>query len=254
MRRWTALVLAGSRPGGDPFARMHSVPAKGLIPVGGMPMIERPVRALLASPHVAEVRILTQTVPPFERALRPHDRLRFDHSDATIAETLTRILAGPQDAFPFLVTTADHALLTTAMIDQFCGKADRADLAIGVVERRDFEERFPGNRRTWIGVKGGAYTGTNLFALGSPRAARAIDLWREVEQDRKKGWKMLAAFGLPGLLGLLRLKDIHGVLASIGRKIGLDISAVQLSDPLAGIDVDKAEDLALAERIIRERA
>ena len=43
----TAVVLAGSRPGGDPFAQNFGTDLKALIPVGGKPMIQRPVEALL---------------------------------------------------------------------------------------------------------------------------------------------------------------------------------------------------------------
>ena len=43
---WTALVLAGSRPGVDPFAAAHGTNLKALIPVGGVPLVARPVAAL----------------------------------------------------------------------------------------------------------------------------------------------------------------------------------------------------------------
>ena len=55
--------------------------------------------------------------------------------------------------------------------------------------------RLPTSRRTWIKLKGGAYSGANLFLLASPKVAPAIALWRGVEQDRKKGWRLLLAMG-----------------------------------------------------------
>lgn len=93
-----------------------------------------------------------------------------------------------------------------------------------------------------------------MFALGSPKAARAVALWREVEQDRKKGWTLLAALGLPGLLGLARLRSLDQVLEAMGKRLGLTIRAVELSNPLAAVDVDKPADLALVEAIIGGRA
>ena len=44
----TAILLAGSRPGVDPLAERAGVAAKALVPIGGQPMIDRPLRALLA--------------------------------------------------------------------------------------------------------------------------------------------------------------------------------------------------------------
>lgn len=254
MTGWHALVLAGVRPGGDPFADAHDVPAKALIPVGGEPMVRRPVRALLASEGVASLTILTQRPDLIQPALDEDPRLAFASSGATIAATLDALLADPATRFPLLVTTADHALLTPAMIAQFTAEAAGADLAIGLVERGPLMARLPDTKRTWIALKGGAYSGANLFAFGSPKAARAVALWREVEQDRKKGWKLLAALGLPGLLGILRLRTLTQTLDAMGRKLGLTIRAVEMTDPIAAVDVDKPADLALAERLLKERA
>ena len=251
---FTALLLAGVRPGGDPFAESHGVPAKALILVVGEPMIARPVRALLASPEVGAVRILTQRPDLLESAVPVDPRLSFRESGATIAATLQDILADPATTYPLLVTTADHALLTPAMIADFCIKAAGADFALGVVERGVLMARLPNTRRTWIALKGGAYSGANLFAFGSRDAASAVALWRSVEQDRKKGWKLLAALGMPGMLGLLRLRGIDEVVAAIGRRLGLNARAVIMSDPVAAVDVDKPADLALAEAILRGKA
>ena len=249
--RWTALLLAGSRPGGDPFALANGVALKPLIPVGGEAMLRRPLRALLAAPEIAAVRVLTQSPGEIAAALDPDPRVTIAPSGATIAATMDAILADPATRFPLLVTTADHALLDPAMIAEFCRAATGADLAIAVVERRALAARLPHSQRTWLPFRGGAYSGANLFAFASPRAARAVALWRSVEQDRKKGWRMLLGFGPALLLGAgLRLRTLDQSLAAIGRKLDLGLRAVVMTDPLAAVDVDKPADLALVERII----
>lgn len=255
MSRWTALLLAGSRPGGDPFAASHGVQAKALIPIAGEAMIRRPVRALLASPSIAAVRVLGQQPQTLGEALDPDPRLSVEPSRSTIAETLEAICADPATRWPLLVTTADHALLDAGMIADFTDRAAGADLAVAVVERRSLLARLPSSRRTWIGLRGGAFSGANLFALGSPAAARAIALWRSVEQDRKKGWRLLGAAGPLLLLGaLLRLRTLDQVMAALGRRLGLELRAVEMRDPLAAVDVDKPHDHALVEAIIAGRA
>ena len=228
--------------------------AKALIPVAGEAMIARPVRALLGNARIDRVRVLAQDGTLLTPALPKDARLTVEPSGATIAATLEAILADPATVYPLLVTTADHALLDGAMIDDFCGRADGADVAIGLVERRPLMERLPQTRRTWIGFRGGAYSGANLFALGSPKAARAVTLWRSVEQDRKKGWKLLTALGVPGLLGLMRLRTLDQTLESMGRKLGLGLRAVQMTNPLAAVDVDKPADLVLVEAILMGKA
>ena len=248
------MLLAGSRPGGDPFAEANGVKAKALIPVAGEPMIARPVRALLGNDNIDRVRVLAQDGASLSPALPIDARLTIEPSGATIAATLEAILANPATVYPLLVTTADHALLDGAMIDDFCTRAAGADVAIGLVERRALMAQLPQTKRTWIGFRDGAYSGANLFALGSPKAARAVGLWRGVEQDRKKGWKLLTALGFPGLLGLMRLRTLDQTLAAMGRKLGLTLRAVQMTNPLAAVDVDKPADLMLVEAILMGQA
>ena len=252
---WTAVVLAGSRPGGDPFARANGVELKPLIPVAGEAMVRRPVRALLAAPGVGRVVVLTQEIDAIRAALELDPRVSVERSGTTIAATIECLLADPATAFPLLVTTADHALLTAATVAEFLRMAAGADLAIGLVERRALMARLPETKRTWIGFRGGAFSGANLFGFGSREATRAVALWREVEQDRKKGWRMLLAFGPALLLGAgLRVRTIEQSLAAVGRRLGLNIHCIELSDPLAAVDVDKPSDLALVEAIISGNA
>lgn len=252
---WTALVLAGSRPGTDPFAARYGTDLKALIPIGGVPMVVRPVAALLQAPAIDRVRVLTQQQERIGEALPNDDRLSIEPSGATIAATLDSILSDPATRYPLLVTTADHALLDPAMIADFCAKAEGADVAIGLVERRALIARLPATQRTWLRFRGGAYSGANLFAFGSAKAAKAVALWRSVEQDRKKGWRMIAALGPAAMLGaVLRLRTLDQTLASVGQRLGISIRKVELDNPIAAVDVDKEADHALVTAIIEGRA
>ena len=255
MTGWTAVVLAGSRPGTDAFAQSHGTDLKALIPVGGEAMVRWPVAALLASSRIAEVRVLAQQPERIAAVLRANPKLTVDHSRSTIAASLEAICNDPTIGWPVLVTTADHALLDAAMIDDFCSRADGADIAVAVVERRALLQRLPPSRRTWIKLKGGAYSGANLFLLSSSKVVPAIALWRGVEQDRKKGLRLLLAMGPMLFLGaVLRTLTLDEAARRIGRKLGLDIRAVVMANPLAAVDVDKPDDHALVEALLKERA
>jgi GTP:adenosylcobinamide-phosphate guanylyltransferase len=255
MTGWTALLLAGSRPGKDAFAEGYGVDLKALIPISGVPMVARPVEALLQSPEIGRIRVLTQQPERIASALPIDPSLSIEPSDGTIAATLDTILADPATEYPLLVTTADHALLDEAVIADFCLHANGADLAIGVVEQRPLMARLPQTRRTWLRFRGGAYSGANLFALGSAKAAKAVALWKSVEQDRKKGWRMIAALGPAVLIGaVLRLRTLDQTLASVGRRLGLEIRKVELDNPLAAVDVDKPADHELVTAILEGRA
>jgi MobA-like NTP transferase protein len=227
---WTAVVLAGSRPGPDAFAAQHGTDLKALIPIGGMPMVRRPVEALLASERVSRVRVLAQQPERIAAVLPADPRLSVEASGATIAATLEAMCFDPAVEWPLLVTTADHALLDKSMVEEF-------------------------GSRTWIRFRGGAYSGANLFALGSPKVLPALELWRSVEQDRKKVLSLLWGIGPLTFLGaVLRLRTLDQTLRRIGRKLGIDIRAVELANPLAAVDVDKPADHVLVETILEGRA
>lgn len=252
---YTAIVLAGSRPGRDAFAEQFGTDMKALIPVGGEPMVRRPVRALLGSANVRQVLVLGQTPDRIAEAIPADQRLAFLESLGTIAETMHRLLDDETVGWPLLVTTADHALLDVATVAEFVAGAEGADLAVGVVERDVVMGRFPGTERTWLKFRGGAYTGANLFVLRSAAVRPAIELWRSVEQDRKKAWRVIALLGpLVLILAALRLVSLNQVMSRLGKKLGLAVKAVQLSSPLAGVDVDKPADHMLVEAILAGKA
>ena len=255
MKQVTAVVLAGSRPGGDSFAQAYGAELKALIPIGGMPMVRRPVEALLASEHVGRIRVLAQQPDRIRNAVPADPRVMVEQSGETIAATLEAFCFDPDMQWPMLVTTADHALLTPEMIADFLARADGADIAIGVVSRDALLKRLPQTQRTWLKFRGGAYSGANLFLLGGPRIRSTLERWRSSEQNRKKGWRLFSAMGPLLLVGaLLRLVSLAGAARRLGRKLGLDVRPVLMANPLAAVDVDKPADHALVEALLAGRA
>jgi GTP:adenosylcobinamide-phosphate guanylyltransferase len=253
--RWTVLLLAGSRPGGDPLTQSLRVDYKPLLPIAGEPMVLRPVRALLAAGQVGTIRVLTQQVERLRSALPDNERVVVEPSDETIAAALQRICADPATIFPLLVTTADHALLTPQIVEEFIAGSADCDVAIGFVSRSTMLTRFPAAQRTWLRFGRERYSGANLFALRTRAALVGVERWRAVEQDRKKGWRVLLQMGLPLFLGaLLRVRDLDQSARGLSRSLGITIKGVVLSDPTAAIDVDKPADYTLVNAILAGRA
>jgi len=251
----TALLLAGRRPGVDPLAASRGETLKALIPVAGRPMVKRVAETLLAAPELGAIKVMTQDIDPIAAALPKDPRISFLRSGQGIARSIAAALERGEADFPLFVTTADHALLTPATIAAFLAGAQGAGVAVGVVERRVVEARFPQTKRTWLRFKGGDWTGANLFWFGGAPALPVIGTWSAVEQDRKKGWKLIARFG-PALLlrALTRTISLQDAAARAGRRLGANVRIVALADPLAAVDVDKPSDLELAEAVLEGRA
>lgn len=258
----TVLVPAGRRPGVDPLAEHFGAPFKAAIPVAGEPMLGRVVQALLAAPAVGRIVILSQSPdtlwghPDLAWLLKEPQVSWLSSGNSISASVLGAIETLGDEAAPFLLVTADHALLTPAMIDAFLMGAFRepTDIAIGFVERKTLLARYPQSRRTWIKLKGGWYSGANLFLFASTRVRPALALWQEVEQDRKKAIKLFTRFGIGLFLkAVFRLVSLPRALATAGQRLGLKVRPVILDIAEACIDVDKPEDHALAEQILEGR-
>lgn len=254
----TALLLAGRRPGIDPLAAHAGVADKVLIPVGGVPMLSRTARALLDHPRIAQLVILSQEGEALARHggtewLASDPRVVFERGGSSVSEAVAGAI-GKREGFPFLVATADDALLDAAKLDAFIADAEGADLAVALVERRTLLASYPGSRRTWLKFRGGAYSGANLFWLGSVKVLPVIGIWRRIEQERKKGRAVVGAFG-PLILAAvaLRILSLKQAIARVGRRFGLTARPVVLDIAEACIDVDKPDDLALAEQILAGR-
>ena len=82
-----------------------------------------------------------------------------------------------------------------------------------------------------------------------------MSLWEDIEQHRKRSWRLFARFG-PRLLvrALTRSIGCSQAMEQAGARISLRAKPVILSAPEAAIDVDKLADFELAERILATRS
>jgi len=258
MTRPTALVLAGTRAGGDPLAEYAGVSHKALIEVGGRTMVERVVEALAASAEIERIVVaierpellagLAGLAPP--RCAKPLETMPTEPGgpSATVAAAL-RVLG-----VPLLVTTADNALLETAWLSEFLAAIPaEVDLAAALARRDAVEAAAPDTRRTWLRFADGDHSGCNLFLLARPKAANAIAFWQTLEGERKRplrmvrrlGWTFALRYAL-GRLSMAAAAARLGELAGGGARFAI----VALRDGRAAIDVDKPDDLDLVRRLV----
>ncbi|MCZ8369075.1 MAG: nucleotidyltransferase family protein [Porphyrobacter sp.] len=253
---WTALVLAGQRPGVDRLAAHFGREAKALIPVAGVPMLARVLRALADTPQIARIIVMAQDAPtlledPALAWTKGDGRIQPRVSGRTISGSVLAAVQDPAVGLPVLVTTADNVMLTPATVAEFVAGAGASDVSVAFVERGNLEAAVGPNKRTWLAFRDGAFTGANLFALTGPSSTNALRFWEKVEADRKSVLRLAAHFGLVLMVRLLlRRMDLSAALAAAGAKLGASAAPVVLSDGRMGVDVDKHEDHTLAERLL----
>jgi CTP:molybdopterin cytidylyltransferase MocA len=244
---YSALVLAGSRGEVDPVAAYGDAPHKALILLNGATLLARVVAALRAD---GAGRIIVISSHPAVQAEIAH--LRCEALDEAEGPSLS-VRAGAQAlGAPLLITTADHALLRPEWVAQF--RADMppdADVSVLMAARATVEAAAPGTKRTWLRLADGDWSGCNLFWLATPRALAVLDLWRRVEAERKRPWKMAQILGPRMLLRyLFRRLTLKAAAARLGDLSGVRAAVVESRFGLASVDVDKPADLDLVRRLV----
>jgi GTP:adenosylcobinamide-phosphate guanylyltransferase len=253
-----ALVLAASRPL-DPLARHAGQSHKALLKIAGTAMLVRVLRALQESRSIGPIAVCLEAGAPVARAEPELAALIASGAvtliDAASSPSLSVLGALETLPLPLLITTADHPLLSAAMIDRFCAAVPAdADAAVAVVPASLLQRRYPDAIRTYYRFAGEGYSGCNLFLLQSQAAVRIVRFWTRLEQHRKRPWRLIAEVGplalLRFLLGRLSLDD---AMRHLSAKADAVVRAIELPYPEAAIDVDKSADLALVEKIIAHR-
>jgi CTP:molybdopterin cytidylyltransferase MocA len=258
---FAAIILAADRGAEDPVATAARVPGKCLAPLGGKPMVLRVLDALAALPEIdpcvlsgPDWSIVTRSAPLHERIQTGSVRwLGHEDSPSRSAAAALRLLPSER---PVLLTTADHPLLTPAMLRHFLAelKTLSCDAALAVAPYRKVAEAFPESRRTVTRFRDGGYCGCNLFAFLTPRGRDAAIFWQRVEAQRKRPLRVMGTLGwrtvIRYALGRLTLAQAVDRLSELTR---LRIGVVSMPFPEAAVDVDTEADLALAQRILSAR-
>ena len=250
MSTLAALVLAGTRPGGDPFANELGLPHKSLIELEGKTLLARVVEALRGA-GIERVLVSCSPGPVAELAREFGAEIIPAESgpSASVAAGFDRAGA------PLLVTTSDHGLLESAWVRELVERTGGGcDLSVMLAERARVEAAVPGSKRTYLRFADGHWSGCNLFYLRTPAARQALETWSMVEADRKRPWRIAARLGPATLVSMLlgRL-TIAEALSRLGRKIGVSACLVPASDGLAAVDIDKQADLDLVRALLAAR-
>lgn len=251
---YTALVLAGTRPGGDPLAAHAGVTHKALIDIDGVPMLARVLAALAAAPDVA--RIVVAIDRPEVLAAMPSFNKPVTAMVAGVGPSASVAAGMHAHGTPLLVTTGDHALLQAAWVTEFLEAAQPeagqgADACVALARREAVMAAAPDTQRTWLRFADGDYSGCNLFLLARPAALGIVQLWQQLEAGRKKPLTLLRRLGW---LHVLRYRfgwlTLPQALRRLGAIANARLAPVVLSDGRAAIDVDNPADLALVRRLL----
>ncbi len=255
--RFSAVVLAGERPGGSDFSRELGLTASVLADVAGKSALARVIEALESSRSVTggvlcgPAENVYREAPEFGQILANSSFSWIEPRSGPSASALAGI--EHVNRFPLLLTAGDHALLSGGIVDDFCSRVSTldVDIAVGLVPYPVVKAAYPETKRTVLRFSNGEFCGSNLFAILSPEGKAGPAFWTRLEADRKRPWRMVRHGGigllLKYLLGRLSLED---ALETLSKAMGCRLGHVLIDNPRAAIDVDSVADRDLAEKIL----
>jgi len=258
---FTAIIMAADRGPDDPVSRAAGVSCKALTPVGGIPMVLRVLNALEESPAVGPRLLSGPPWPLLEQAAVLKSGVDAgdygwtasrDSPSASAGATLEQI----PHSQPVLLTTADHALLNSEIIEYFCAQACSTDfdLLVALAPHELVATTYPGVRRTRLRFSDRDYCSCNLYAFMTPRSRAIAAFWRQLESQRKRPWRLFAALGwwpvFKYLLGRLSLQE---ALARVSALLEMKIGVVVLPFADAAVDVDTENDWQLVQQILADK-
>lgn len=220
------------------------------MPLRGVPMIRRVVDSLRGSQEIGRIVVCgpadlanwvgTEVVP----------------TSGSPAGSVAAFLESGTHQWPLLVTTADHPLLKSEMIDFFCRetRGAGADLTVGMASKTTIAAAYPATRRTFYRFRDDQWGGCNIFGLTSPNVLELVHFWRSLEDHRKRPLKIVRRFGWRNLIGMLmRRWTAQEAVARAGHRFGVSARPIPMPWAEAAIDVDTLEDLVLVDSIIAQQ-
>jgi CTP:molybdopterin cytidylyltransferase MocA len=253
---FAAVILAGERDAQDDLRDHAGVASKALIEIAGKPMIARVIAALEGAARVASVHLSG----PAEAVVTGSDvlsgligagRVDWTAPGATPSTSAFEALSRFPEGQKVMITTADHPLLSSEIVDHFCRDAARSgcDVVVGLAPYDLVRGAYPDLKKTVLRFADGQYCGCNLFAFLTTDGRRMADFWRRIERERKKP---LVVIRMLGLLAVLRYRmgwlTLDRALALLSRKAGLRVGVVVLPYAHASVDVDSVDDYVVLQR------
>jgi len=242
------LILAG---GGkiSPLAEAEGVAHISLLEIDGEALISRMVKAFQQTPAVSEIIVVGT---PAVKAALPAGVVEVA-AQGEAGNNLKLALAAAQEEW-LLISPADIPFLTSQMITDFLGEAfaTGGELVYPIVRREDYEERFPGGKRTYLTLREGTFTGANIVLVKRTLLRQLLPLMQNLFRHRKNPFALAGIFGLGFILKLLLHRlDFPSLEKRASQLAGGKALALPTRQTALALDIDKLEDLHSVRQYLR---
>lgn len=248
-----AIILAGGENTSE-LKKVAPFNNEALIIIGSYPMIYYVYSALRATPGINNI-VVSGPVEALRNILPRDERLFFVEGGENAVETFARGVKFLKDRITakVLAVPTDIPFITPEAISDFLASCEstEADLYYPVTSKEVNDRKYPGVIRTYVHLKDGIFTGGNLFLLRSAVLPDCLEFGNKIISRRKDPLAIARLFGfglvLKYLLGQLSIKAAEKRLYKVAGIRGKGIISPYAE---VGVDVDKPDDLLLAQRYL----
>ncbi len=250
-----AVLLAGGKfedvPSGEAVPR-----SKGLLPIGGIPMAARTLRALHRSPAVSRV-VLVSSVPA-EDLEQQHwqgvDRV-VPAGERLIDSFKAGVDAVADPTVPAMVVVGDLPLLTDEAVTDWldrCRARDDAAIWYSFVRKSNSEAAFPGTRHTYVPFREGTFCGAGFFMSRPEALGPLYQAMTRLTYARKNPLKLAGLLGWGIIFSLLtRRLTVPQVERGMSRLLGgIACAGIETPYPETAFNVDDLDALLEARRYL----
>ncbi len=257
----TALIMAGKRSGVlDPLAARADVAQKCVVPVGGMPMIERVVANVAACDRIGEIRVVAHepeeiaAIPSIAKLVE-EGRLVFRPGAFNLVDS---VFSGADGAtYPIMITTADNCLWLPDDFAEFVDKAQasEAGAAAALARKEDVRSADPEGQKKFYEFSDGEFSNCNTYWIGSAKALSAAEIMRGGGQFVKFPKRIAQAFGVINLVRfVLGWGTKERLFAQVSRRFGFKMVPLEMDNGYCAIDVDNERTFTVTERVLARRS
>jgi len=245
-----AVVLAGGPPD-ELVAGIADAPNKAFLKIGGKALVERTLWPLSISERLGRLIVVAPPVAHSSPALALANEIRAD--GPSIVDSMRSGLAGLDPDRLALVAAADLPVLSSEAVEEFIALAEAsgADVVYACVERKVHLARYPQVPHTWAKLRDGTFCGGGCIAV-RPRVFPALERFLDrLGSARKNPMQLAALFGWDFLLRYpFGMISIAGLERRASSALGARVAAAICTRPEIAVNVDRASDIALAERLV----
>ncbi len=250
-----AVILAGGTRE-DKVAAAYGVPVKALAELRGRPLVSYVVQAIAEADLRPVVVATSAEAADRVQAAAGASAKVVVASGPRFTDTLSSGLEAVASYQRVLLATGDLPLLTPAAVQDFLSEAlaTGADIVYSTVPRSALGRILSKGRRLFVRLKEGRFTGGNLVLANQQALRCVIETVERAFAGRKSPValaKLLSVgFVLKYLLGRL---DIPTILRRGEQVLQCKAAVIVSSHPEVCFDIDRPEDLHIAEQALSSR-